>query len=84
MIRRFLAWACYYRTVRIPFTRWSAWLEPAIVTGCPRGTCIDIDDKNGMISLWSRWEIRMENHGPTWAERCAAWDAQQVSARAAE
>lgn len=77
MIRRFLAWACYSRSIRIPFTRWEAWLEPAPLNDCPKGTCLDIDDKDGMISLWSRWEIRMFNNGPSWAERHAAWQAQQ-------
>lgn len=84
MIVCFLRWACYFRAVRIPFTQWTVWLEPNYAKGCPRGTCIDIDDRDGMISLWSRWEIRLENQGPSWAERHAAWEAQQAAASAAD
>lgn len=77
MIRSFLRWACYYREVRIPFTQWTAHLVPSVPNQCPKGTCIDIDDRDGLISLWSRWEVRMQNQGPSWAERHAAWEAQR-------
>lgn len=85
MIVRFLRWACYFRAVRIPFTQWTVWLEPnRCGKNHPGGFFLDVDDKDGLIQLGTRWQLWMENHGPTWAERYAAWEAQQATVGAAE
>lgn len=85
MIRRFLRWAFLYRTIRLPFTKWHAWLEPTRGAGKhPGGFFLDVDDREGLIQLGKNWQVWMENHGPSWAERYAAWEAQQATAGAAE
>lgn len=99
MIVCFLRWACYYREVRIPFTRWIVWLEPNRCAGQhPGGFFLDVDDKDGLIQLGDRWQVWMHNYGPSYRERFDAWlernpeikaareaqDAQEAEASAAK